>query len=74
MTGSTFSGNTANTDGGAIASGEQRGSTATLVVTGSTFSGNQATNDDGGAIDSGDYRPRDADYHRLHLFGQCTSL
>ena len=41
---------------GAIASGEQPGSTATLAVTGSTFSDNAATSDDGGAIDSGDYQ------------------
>ena len=56
LSGSTFSANTATADGGAIASGEQPGSTAMLVVTGSTFSDNKATNDDGGAIDSGDYQ------------------
>jgi Bacterial Ig domain len=56
VSGSKFSGNTASADGGAIANGEQPGSTATLLVTGSTFSGNKATGDDGGAIDSGDYQ------------------
>ncbi|MGD0394055.1 MAG: Ig-like domain repeat protein [Acidimicrobiales bacterium] len=50
---STFSGNSAESDGGAIASGDRSGS-GTLTVTGSTFSGNSAAAD-GGAIDSGDH-------------------
>ncbi len=55
LSGSTFSGNTATADGGAIVNGQRAGSTGTLVVTSSTFSGNTSTTDDGGAIDSGDY-------------------
>ena len=49
VTASTFSGNTATGDGGAIDSGNGGGGSVT--VTGSTFSGNTAHN--GGAINSG---------------------
>jgi hypothetical protein len=48
---STFSGNTASHDGGAIDNGE--GGSAGLTVSASTFSGNTASHD-GGAIDNGE--------------------
>jgi MBG domain (YGX type)/Bacterial Ig domain len=53
VTGSVFSGDVSQFDGGAIDNGDDGGS-GTLVVTGSTFSANTAIALGGGAIDNGD--------------------
>jgi predicted outer membrane repeat protein len=53
ITGSTFTGNTATNDGGAIDTGDGfSGGTGSVTVTASTFTGNTASGD-GGAINSG---------------------
>jgi len=52
VTNSSFTGNSASVNGGAIDNGNDTG-TGTLSLSGSTLTGNSAT-DDGGAIDNGD--------------------